>query len=1086
MTANYDEIRRINIEDYGKRLDQWARRFLDNLYSDETHFIYELLQNAEDAEATKVRFHLHDDYLTFEHNGRAFSERDVRAICGLADTDKDEDLTQIGRFGLGFKSVNAFTRTPEIHSESEHFVIKKYVQPHAIAEQHSELGTLFRFPFNHGDKTKESSHDEIARRLKDLGIRTLLFLQNLESVEYCIDGESSGLYCRKTVEEYPGDFAREVGIVGRVDEDYEAKENWLVFKRDISALVPQNVANLSVEIAFLLSGAPSDQRPEFQRITDSSLVVYFPTEKETRLGFLIQGPYGTTPARDNIPLHKDFNQTLVSETGALLVDALCWLRDQDWLTVALLETMPLAYKERERYWDRYYSSYRDYDRTERFYDSTFLEPVFEAFTQAVLTEALIPSSGGNYVSAQDAKIPGSVALRDLLDSSTSCEGLGFDGDSRWISEDITERRTPNLWRFLLTILEVDQIDDEKFARRINNGFLTKQTDDWMRKFYEYLPSGHTIQTILRDKSIIRLRDGSHVTPFDDFGALQAYLPTAHESRFPTVKPDVCSSSKARRSLENLGLMEPDIVDEVLTEILPKYYGDPEIHDDELHHDLKVIKQAMNVDSTQRRRRLEDVLKDSAFLRATNTAGASGFCKPGDLYFRSPELAMYFEENSSAWFLSPEYEQYTDVLLGLGVSEGIRISRRNPNRHGHVTLENWHGWHVRGLRGFDPRWSVDGLEFALNDPSVRRSEFIWNRILIPHNHLITGEIESCTRQTFVGSTTETAVSNIGKLVREKAWLPNVFGGFVPPSELSLDDLPEDFHRDTELANELGMRTSFGEVIKDLLNNDDIPESDIDLFEMLKDSTVEEREHMRNELRERRRRNTEGRGDRYVTESDETISRSHSAESADQESDNRLEETPTEHSQTSGLYSNLNRPGETQLSDDFTPPRPLPDPEFRSRRIQQELEDAIENEPDRSERIRQVSRTEWECTDPATREFLYQQYHGKCQICGDTFPKRDGKPYFEAVYLESRTQASWLDRPGNSLCLCANHAAQFIQSARKFNPDFREQVMSYQNGEQHDVALTLVGKQKTIFFTQKHIIDLKEILKEILESEASDLL
>ena len=42
----------------------------------------------------------------------------------------------------------------------------------------------------------------------------------------------------------------------------------------------------------------------------SPLVVFFPTEKETFLGFLIQGPYRTTPARDNVPEHDQWNQGL--------------------------------------------------------------------------------------------------------------------------------------------------------------------------------------------------------------------------------------------------------------------------------------------------------------------------------------------------------------------------------------------------------------------------------------------------------------------------------------------------------------------------------------------------------------------------------------------------------------------------------------------------------------------------------------------------------------------------------------------------------------------------------------------------------
>jgi len=38
-------------------------------YSQSAHFIYELLQNADDANATNVRFELEEKGLWFEHNG---------------------------------------------------------------------------------------------------------------------------------------------------------------------------------------------------------------------------------------------------------------------------------------------------------------------------------------------------------------------------------------------------------------------------------------------------------------------------------------------------------------------------------------------------------------------------------------------------------------------------------------------------------------------------------------------------------------------------------------------------------------------------------------------------------------------------------------------------------------------------------------------------------------------------------------------------------------------------------------------------------------------------------------------------------
>ena len=61
--------------------------------------------------------------------------------------------------------------------------------------------------------------------------------------------------------------------------------------------------------------------------------MFFPTEKETFLGFLIQGPYRTTPARDNVPGHDPSNQALVRQTAALLADVLRELRDDGLLTV---------------------------------------------------------------------------------------------------------------------------------------------------------------------------------------------------------------------------------------------------------------------------------------------------------------------------------------------------------------------------------------------------------------------------------------------------------------------------------------------------------------------------------------------------------------------------------------------------------------------------------------------------------------------------------------------------------------------------------------------------------------------------------
>jgi predicted restriction endonuclease len=98
--------------------------------------------------------------------------------------------------------------------------------------------------------------------------------------------------------------------------------------------------------------------------------------------------------------------------------------------------------------------------------------------------------------------------------------------------------------------------------------------------------------------------------------------------------------------------------------------------------------------------------------------------------------------------------------------------------------------------------------------------------------------------------------------------------------------------------------------------------------------------------------------------------------------------------------------------------------RRQKTREEIDAARGREPNVNERFSRVPRKIWEAKNSSVREFLKQQYQGRCQICQETFSQRDGQPYFEGVYLVSRTRARWVDRYGNVLCLCANCSAKFL--------------------------------------------------------------
>src|SRR5271166_2337157 len=105
MPSDYQAIRDDNRRKYGTDIGRIGPMLLSDRYDDRTHFIFELLQNAEDALARRsarpgsrsVQFDLTRNALLVSHFGHRFDEPDVRGICGIAESTKD--LTAIGRFG---------------------------------------------------------------------------------------------------------------------------------------------------------------------------------------------------------------------------------------------------------------------------------------------------------------------------------------------------------------------------------------------------------------------------------------------------------------------------------------------------------------------------------------------------------------------------------------------------------------------------------------------------------------------------------------------------------------------------------------------------------------------------------------------------------------------------------------------------------------------------------------------------------------------------------------------------------------------------------------------------------------------------
>ena len=316
-----------------------------NLYAQQCHFIYELLQNAGDAKATMVEFLLTEDALEFRHNGeKRFDIDDVDSITNYHhSTKKDSDA--VGKFGMGFKAVFHYTTTPEIHSGDFHFRIDRMFFPATDGVRTDEKldgWTKFHFPFKHSERTTEEIFHEVKAGLKDIGSDTLLFLKQINQIE-CLFEDESYLKISKDEEDHLVRISRTDSLYGRTDTSY-----YLKFYRSLPAIV--NGKRIEVALAYglvprrELEGSDPIEFLSTDRFKiapiDGRVYIYFPAQLEvSHLKFHIHGSFASPITRESLSSCKG-NEDLLKEVADLAVESLSFLRDKGFLTVDSLAVFP--------------------------------------------------------------------------------------------------------------------------------------------------------------------------------------------------------------------------------------------------------------------------------------------------------------------------------------------------------------------------------------------------------------------------------------------------------------------------------------------------------------------------------------------------------------------------------------------------------------------------------------------------------------------------------------------------------------------------------------------------------------------------
>ena len=783
MASDYAAIREANKAEYGN-VGRWGRDVLVNRYDSSGHFIFEILQNAEDAlkrrddwnGSREVLFELTPTRLRVVHCGNPFTLKDVKGVCGIGETTKD--LTDIGRFGIGFKSVYSITERPEVHSGDENFAIDSFVFPteapptKRVADQ-----TEFVLPLRTGDAELRSS---VSDSLSTLGARALLFLRQIEEIEWSVNGRASGLYLKEKAEG-AGDGSRRVTLVGERNGESVVEETWLVFSRE--ARTEAGTLAGFIEIAFLLQEDKESKQWAIQCVDASPLNAFFPTVVTTHLGFLVQGPYRTTPSRDNVPPRDPWNVKLVQETATLLLDSLGALKSQNLLDVAALQSLPI-------------------ERT-KCPEGSMFAPLFDAVRTALASKAFLPRAGGGWTAARNALLARTQELRELFDSKQLAALLGVpEIEVHWLSGDITRDTASTLRNYLLYELKVTELTPEQVLPRLNKEFLEAQPDEWILKLYEFLGGQSALVRQGRTSNIplVRVEDGTHVLADSD-GQPQAFLPSTIKTDFPTVPRSVCSTAKSLEFLKALGLTEPDAVDDVVRNIIPKYKKGT-VEADEYEADIERILNAFGTQHRGQRDKLIAGLKETNFVMSVDTGdGGQYVSNPGEVYLATEQLKELFAGVANVMLVDDSYsclkgEDIRKLLEACGVTRGLTPERlqcelttadlrglRTKAGYEAMTREEPPKDHtLRGLPellAFLPKLDVEGKR--------KRTKLLWEALKEVDQRLRAGAFSGSYSWTYYQPRSATFDAAFVRQLNTTAWVPDAEGSLQRPDFVVFESL-----------------------------------------------------------------------------------------------------------------------------------------------------------------------------------------------------------------------------------------------------------------------------------------------------------
>lgn len=817
----------VNRAESAKALEGFALRGVKNSvvekYSDQAHFIYELLQNADDAGATSARFELFKDKLVFAHNGtRRFtvsdpakevqdlengSLGDINAITAVGGSNKTDEAT-IGKFGVGFKAVFQYTSTPHIYDPNIFFKIERFIVPIRLDTDYAgrKSGeTLFVFPFDHDKRSAEDAYSDISEKLRSLDY-PLLFLSNLKDISFEISG-ILGLY-GKTIEEKHNINGTIAELVRLIQNDGENRDDlydtmlWL-FSRD-------DGKGHKYSVGFFVD-AEGHLIPKTH-----SAFCFFPTKEVTGLNFILHAPFLLTDSREGIRAGVQHNIDMISLLSELAADSIVYLKEIGQtkkiqiIDDNIFDIVP--YDE---------SSFTDVNSKK----TISFKPFYTAILEMFRSKEIIPSSYG-YTSKENAYWAYDLDISKLFSDSQLAYLIG-NSEAKWVFLSIKRPDSGDLVKrnYIESIIK-ESISEDKIIRKITARFIEMQSIDWLHQFYRYVSAAKKRIEMIKKIPIFLNQDGNAVAAFDSKEQAILFLPTEGGSGYDTVNEALLQNEDTIAFVKQLGISEPSLYNEIYNIILPQYKDGVSL--DTRQHFKKFFRYYQECSQNSVKPFL-DMLQEKKFILCKSEADEKQYLEiPRVLYLPYEPLLQWFQPKPSTLFVClNEYlqivgednkEELVRFFIDLGVKDVPRICQRTLTEDEAYEIKPRYEWPQPTWYNTNKRmWTekfIDGcqenIERIIQEQDLDLSVFLWDQLLKfveygifkdkyywSRDSVLYGRYEYFYRTQQV----ESFESSEAKRLRTQPWLVNSNGEFVSANELTVHTIHPRYNISSDEAAEL---------------------------------------------------------------------------------------------------------------------------------------------------------------------------------------------------------------------------------------------------------------------------------------------